>query len=281
LDYSVEATRYGQQRYTCDGVEYIAGDAEKLPLGDGTVDVVVSFETIEHLHAPVAFVNEVRRVLRPFGLFVVSTPNREVFIKGNPYHLHEFTFAELDGLLRESFKNVKPFVQDDWISSAVLTLEDVEKQDGNLVDKIHTYKTMSRPARQTLFMLSICTDGTMPNVDQQVAMTGIYEMKGFVEELARKEDQIARLAQLRKELETKDRHIGDFQQMVAEKDGHLTNMRAMIAERDRAIEELKVAARRWEDELSRIRNSLWRRLFAGPGAVIARLRDWKSARRWF
>lgn len=48
---------------------------DRLPWDDATFDVVTSFETIEHLENPHHFIREIRRIIRPGGVFVLSTPN--------------------------------------------------------------------------------------------------------------------------------------------------------------------------------------------------------------
>lgn len=47
----------------------------KLPWPDGTFDLVLSIEGIEHLEDPFAFVRDVHRLLRPGGILVLTTPN--------------------------------------------------------------------------------------------------------------------------------------------------------------------------------------------------------------
>src|SRR6202043_1124076 len=71
-----------------------------IPLPDRSVDVVVSFETIEHVEKPAAFLRECARVLVPEGLLIVSTPNRPVYTGGaasNPFHRIEFDEREFLG----------------------------------------------------------------------------------------------------------------------------------------------------------------------------------------
>jgi SAM-dependent methyltransferase len=83
---------------------------EPLPFEDGSFEVVVAGELLEHLRDPRALVDEVRRVLRPGGTFVGSVPNayrlknRVRFLFGrdpddDPTHLHMFSPAQLVELL--------------------------------------------------------------------------------------------------------------------------------------------------------------------------------------
>lgn len=96
LDRVAEAVRFGRERY---GTRAVCGDAHHLPFAARAFDVAVSFETIEHLEDREAFVGELRRVLRPAGVLLLSTPNARRTGGNNPYHRHEFTREELDGLL--------------------------------------------------------------------------------------------------------------------------------------------------------------------------------------
>lgn len=100
-------------------VQLVRGDATRLPLADHSVDVFVSFETIEHIPDDAAYVREARRVLRSGGVFLCSTPNRTLVNAGNaltdrpfnPYHVREYTRYELDQVLRPSFAEVEWYGQ--------------------------------------------------------------------------------------------------------------------------------------------------------------------------
>jgi SAM-dependent methyltransferase len=73
---------------------------------DASIDLVVSFETVEHLRDPGVFLKEVRRVLKPGGRFIGSVPNLWVDETGkdpNPWHFHVFDFPKLAGLCTEYF----------------------------------------------------------------------------------------------------------------------------------------------------------------------------------
>ena len=97
------------------GVETVWGDfATELPFSDGSVDVVVAGETLEHMPYPPLFLGEVRRVLTAGGLFVGSVPNAYRYrnrlrvlsgkpIDTDPTHLQFFSLASLRALLSERF----------------------------------------------------------------------------------------------------------------------------------------------------------------------------------
>ena len=98
MDYDLAALR-GREHVACAA-------AARLPVPDAMFDLVVSFETLEHVPNARAMLRELRRVLRPGGRLVLSTPNREYRATTNPFHVQEFTAEELRALLCESFADV-------------------------------------------------------------------------------------------------------------------------------------------------------------------------------
>ncbi len=102
VDYDDSAVAHVRARYP--RVKVIQGNLADLPLPGASVDVVVNFQVIEHLWDQSQFVSECRRVLRPGGLLLISTPNRITFTPGrdtpvNPFHTRELNAAELTELL--------------------------------------------------------------------------------------------------------------------------------------------------------------------------------------
>jgi SAM-dependent methyltransferase len=102
LDYDEATVAHVRARYPRVQVRH--ANLTELPLADGSVDVVVNFQVIEHLWDQARFVSECARVLRPSGLLMVSTPNRITFSPGrdtpiNPFHTRELNADELTQLL--------------------------------------------------------------------------------------------------------------------------------------------------------------------------------------
>ena len=81
IDICKEAVERATETYGCEKVDYKVGDISCLQLEDSSVDVFVSFETIEHVDAELQqkFVHEVARVLKEDGVFVVSSPNKAIY----------------------------------------------------------------------------------------------------------------------------------------------------------------------------------------------------------
>jgi ubiquinone/menaquinone biosynthesis C-methylase UbiE len=91
-------------------------EACRLPFGDGTLDAVVSFETIEHVPHPERLLQEIRRVLKRDGICICSSPNRDFqpfagSREPNPYHISEMSFAEFDRLFTKYFLVTERFSQ--------------------------------------------------------------------------------------------------------------------------------------------------------------------------
>jgi SAM-dependent methyltransferase len=115
-DLEPEAVEYARWRYGAPQVQFQVMDCRALGFADGVFDAYVSFETIEHLrpgdHS--VFVAEARRVLSDGGVFIVSTPNRDLYNLGqapNPYHHGELSTEEFQDLLQRHFSEVNLFGQ--------------------------------------------------------------------------------------------------------------------------------------------------------------------------
>ena len=77
-DFAHAAVRLGRARAASrdlSGVSWLVADVQHIGLPDASVDTVISCETIEHLPDPVQALREFRRVLRPGGRLILTTPN--------------------------------------------------------------------------------------------------------------------------------------------------------------------------------------------------------------
>ena len=112
VDVSESTCAHVRNKY---GLDAKPGTAEQIPLPDNSIDVVVSFETIEHLPNPCRFLDESVRVLAPGGRLVISTPNKEIYSARlgarNRYHCSEMTQEEFASALRARFHDAHFYTQ--------------------------------------------------------------------------------------------------------------------------------------------------------------------------
>jgi len=116
IDKSEEAIAHAAAKYAQRNVEFRCACAEQLPFPDASFDVVVCLELIEHAKDHIAVMEEIRRVLKPGGVLILSTPNRRVVSPGSPtplseFHIREFHVRETLRLCRGYFPEVELFTQ--------------------------------------------------------------------------------------------------------------------------------------------------------------------------
>jgi SAM-dependent methyltransferase len=105
VDIDPEAIAYARNRYAGPKVEFVEADVSALPFGDSSFDVACAFEAIEHVPEPERLVAELRRVVRPEGVCVLSTPRVEhtTSDSDNPFHTVELAPDDLARMLRARF----------------------------------------------------------------------------------------------------------------------------------------------------------------------------------
>lgn len=105
VDVSAEAIEFAARRYEAANLQFShisAGD--RLPFPDESFDTVLSFQVIEHVEGEADYLEEARRVLRPGGVMIIITPDRQHrLLPGqkpwNRWHLREYSAASLSRLV--------------------------------------------------------------------------------------------------------------------------------------------------------------------------------------
>jgi ubiquinone/menaquinone biosynthesis C-methylase UbiE len=200
VDIDENTVQYAKQNYGSPKVTFLQGRATAIPIEDSSVDVVVSYETVEHVKEYKKFLSEIKRVLKPKGLLIISTPNDKVYIEDNPFHQHEFVFSELSSLLKINFKNVKPYFQSTWLYSTLFDEDLVKKEWQNNIKTINTIA--DDPERATYFIM-LGSDGKLPVLEP---ISGISQ-KWSEKDEREKDKKIVLTEQHAKNLETKIAHL--------------------------------------------------------------------------
>jgi len=117
LDLGAEAVAHARARYGGrPGLRFEQADATALDaLPDASFDLVLSFETLEHVEAQERLLDGFARLLAPGGLLLVSTPDRRTYTdltgEVNPHHVRELYRDEFESLLAPRFPAVRLFGQ--------------------------------------------------------------------------------------------------------------------------------------------------------------------------
>ncbi len=125
IDISQEAIECAREKYHKENLYFINASIEHLPFPDNSIDVVVSFETIEHVDEDIqhCFMNEVRRVLDDDGILIISTPDKEVYADmrnySNDFHVKEFYKHEFYNFLSAYFERVDFYYQRFQVASII------------------------------------------------------------------------------------------------------------------------------------------------------------------
>ncbi len=193
VDISSEAIQSAKLRYQSSNLSFVEGGCENIPLPDASVDVIVSFETIEHINDHKIFLKEALRVLRPEGTLLISSPEREIYneqrnqIK-NDFHKSEMSLDEFSNFLKEHFKNVSFARQGTLLASAIVPLPDSRAEplsvfrdaDGSLINDGMTTRAP--------YVIALCSNREIGEVirpsifDPGLSPTILSALKGGIEE---------------------------------------------------------------------------------------------------
>ena len=115
-------------RYRRPNLNFMAANATFMPIEHASIDVVTSFETIEHIEDQAGFWREVKRVLSPHGLLIISSPNRETYraerSSDNKFHARELSEDELEAGLSQWFAYHQTYGQAIVFGSLLMPLPD-------------------------------------------------------------------------------------------------------------------------------------------------------------
>ena len=119
VDVDAAAIGHALARYrTRPNLRYLQASCAALPVAAGSIDLTVSFETIEHLEGQEAMLAEFRRVLAPGGALIISSPNKAIYSEetgyANEFHVRELSREELAAMLGTRFP------QQAWYGQRVL-----------------------------------------------------------------------------------------------------------------------------------------------------------------
>lgn len=167
VDIAPDAIEHAKAAYGRPNLEFLVGRCAQIPLPDAAVDLVVSFETIEHHTEHEAMFREIKRVLRPGGMMIMSSPDKLEYTErarhANDFHVKELYADEFRQLVECFFRHVAILGQRVLYASAILpaglsgaAVEYFREQGG----AIQSTQGVARPCYQ----VAMASDAALPSV---------------------------------------------------------------------------------------------------------------------
>ena len=204
VDIAPEAVAHARKRYSTPNVSFRVGDCAAMPVEDASVDVVVSFETIEHHDRHEEMMREIRRVLRPGGLLILSSPERFEYSERpgtrNEFHVRELYRDEFVDLVGRFFDHVEMYDQKVLFGSAILSEGRATHAASAHADSVHE---RARGLVRPVYLIAVASNAELPAFDtgvfeQELAKTS--EWKWWIETVEGRDTQIRQLDAVAQEL---------------------------------------------------------------------------------
>jgi glycosyltransferase involved in cell wall biosynthesis/SAM-dependent methyltransferase len=285
VDIASEAISHAQSKYLHNNLDFKLGSATEIPLPGASVDLVVSFETIEHHDQHDAMLAEIKRVLRPDGALLISSPNKRVYSEmpkyANPYHVKELTRCEFEDLLHRHFTHVALYSQRVVYGSVIVP-------EGSVTARAISYRKNGNDTTSDvglidpMYLIALASDVAIPPMASSVFEDYIEEHEAFglaKSDLSAREAQVAHLHERIHALES------ELTTVVAESARLQESVETEKKELSARLQESLDAQRREFAESSSLRSQLiesdavirdLKRKNATLEAGIARLRDLAS-----
>jgi GT2 family glycosyltransferase/ubiquinone/menaquinone biosynthesis C-methylase UbiE len=219
VDISDAAVAHARASYETkiNNVQFKQGSADAIPFPDASFEVVISFETLEHLSTQEEMLDEIKRVLIPNGVLIISTPERSAYAEAdgghNEYHVKELSEDEFSVLVKSRFKNVHMYGQRlatvGWLQSESNNEHEFLSAwsiaaNGKVISKIPVLDT-------PIFLVAICSDVSLPILNPSI----------FVEkadDIYREERAVLRWASgVDSELHDVQSHVKELNKLISER----------------------------------------------------------------
>ncbi|MGA8032830.1 MAG: class I SAM-dependent methyltransferase [Casimicrobiaceae bacterium] len=221
-------------------LRFDAASVTAIPLPDASVDLVVSFETIEHIGADeqLRMLAEFARVLVPGGVLVLSSPNRVEYSDlrnyRNPFHVHELDRGELAQLLQADFPARQWYRQRRYLGSA-LWAEGEGTRCETLAGNAESVRVAPLPEALYFVVVAAREEGSLPS---ELPALSLYADAGD-SEWERIDDEARKVLRLDRELAQRDQENLQLAQRVHALEDTVGQRDARIAIGDAERDEMR------------------------------------------
>ncbi len=251
IDIDEKTVQHARIKYAGSNMHFIIGSVTEIPVSGIGFDVIVCFETIEHIHERDKLLCETKRLLAPEGLFIISTPNRPEYRKvepSNPFHVDEFDLEEFKGLLSKYFKNLSLLGQRIYAASSLWPL--AHRGSGSISESLldrssGEFFCTNTDDRNPLYFVALASDAEYaPPVTGAVL---IDSSNSLLKEKDRiQNEQEATMQSQQEALAWRETQVDQLQAAVSSRDAALVWCESQI----RDLEEIRIQQKKENEELA-------------------------------
>ena len=179
LDVDLVAVDHALQRYqSVENLRFETRDVTALDeLADGSFDVIVSFETLEHVQQQERMLAGFKRLLAPGGVLMISSPDKRTYsdLRGyhNEFHVRELYRDQLEALLKTQFAHTQLYCQK-LLFQSLLWDPDRAPMGARTSTLLADGSVSDRAQYQALYFIAICSDANL----EQIAPAGAMHLFG-------------------------------------------------------------------------------------------------------
>ncbi len=259
--------------YQRSNLVFLQGDCVAIPLCDSCVDVVVSFETIEHLADHRRMLQEIKRVLVPGGLLLLSSPDKREYSDipsyKNPYHVRELYISELRELLVDHFARHSLYGQRVHYGSVIAPLvPDRVPFVGFRMEGAHEVVAgFGLPT--PVYLVAIASDGDLPEIPAGILLPASAP---YLHEIVDLQAQVLQ----------REERIRECQEQISSIAESERSARQRLTEAETQLSRMQADLMRVQTDSTRIQSDLMRTqaALAGSRAESARAREDAAQRVW-
>jgi ubiquinone/menaquinone biosynthesis C-methylase UbiE len=276
VDLDANTIAHAKAKYRRRNLCFVQGTCLVIPCEDHSIDLVASFETIEHISEHDAFLSEIKRVLVPGGILVISSPHKAEYQKvaeaANPFHEAELDHDEFVQLITKTFKYCvaakQRLVIGSWIAPDAPSAQVSTATFRGWFDGIDIESGVYRG----LYSVAICSDQALPLVN-----LGMFEnfrdsadawnlldtydtpaqLSARLVELTRvSEEKAKHVAQLQRDLEEKSQQVAHFQREAEEKSKHVALLQRDLDEKSQQVTHFQREAEEKSQHVAQLQRDL-------------------------
>jgi SAM-dependent methyltransferase len=182
----------------------------------------VCFEVIEHVEDQELVLDELARVLREDGLLLISSPNRDRYVPGNPHHRHEFVRSELQAALDARFSAARIISQHAMLASVI------SWSDAPQFENVDTRRVAEPEPEDEIYLLGMAGSDLPPEAGPLVALGRFAEPRRWLDHIELQRRHIEEQASFIQDVEDREADRVAALERLLQAERELVELRAAL-----------------------------------------------------